>query len=76
MLSKLLNAREVAALLNISKALAYRLIATGQIPSVRFGRTVRVKPEDLEIFIQQSSTQNTVDLSVMGTGVWGNNVQS
>lgn len=75
MFSKLLKPAEVAVLLSISKALAYRLIATSQIPSVRFGRTVRVKPEDLEVFIQQSSTQNTDSLSVLGNGIGGNNGQ-
>lgn len=53
-----LTGKEVAAILKISKALAYRLIAKGEIPSVRFGRTVRVKQESLDEFIQlNSSTQ-------------------
>ena len=46
-----LNAVEIAAILKISKALAYRLIATGEITSIRFGRTVRVREEDLQAFI-------------------------
>jgi excisionase family DNA binding protein len=50
----LITAIDVAKVLKISKALAYRLISQGQIPSVRFGKTVRVKPEDLEKFIQNN----------------------
>jgi excisionase family DNA binding protein len=51
MLEKLYRGSEVAEVLGISKALAYRLLAEGEIPSVRFGRTVRCRPEDLEKFI-------------------------
>lgn len=46
----LLKVKDVAAILGISKASAYRLMRT-QIPAVRFGRTVRVRQEDLERFI-------------------------
>jgi putative molybdopterin biosynthesis protein len=52
-----LTGKEIAEILKISKALAYRLIAKGQIASVRFGRTVRVKREDLEQFIRQNSSE-------------------
>lgn len=54
--SNFLTAIEIANLLKISKALAYRLIAQGQIPSVRFGKTVRVKNEDLRKFIDSNTT--------------------
>ncbi len=52
---KFFTAREIAVLLKISKALAYRLIAQGEIPCVRFGRTVRVREEDLGSFIRAHS---------------------
>jgi excisionase family DNA binding protein len=52
---QLLTAREVAELLHVSKAQAYRLIQLGKLKSVRFGRIVRVKPEDLEAFIQRNT---------------------
>ena len=48
------TAKDVARILKISKALAYRLISQGQIPSIRFGKTVRVKSGDLQRFIEQS----------------------
>ena len=41
--SRLLRPNDVAEMLNISKSLAYRLLQQGQIPTVRFNRTVRVR---------------------------------
>ena len=54
MAPQLLKCTEVAQILNISKGAAYRLVQQGQIPSVKFNTTVRVKPEDLEDFIRKS----------------------
>jgi excisionase family DNA binding protein len=48
----LLKATEVARILNISRALAYRLMQIGRIPVVRINRAVRVKPEDLDRYIE------------------------
>jgi excisionase family DNA binding protein len=50
--NKLLRGEEVANQLGISKAYAYRLMASGEINVVRIGRTVRVMPEHLEDFIK------------------------
>ncbi len=55
--NKLLKGNDVATRLNVSKAFAYRLMATGDIPTVRLGRSVRVRPEDLEEFIEASVTE-------------------
>lgn len=49
--NRLLRASEVAEVLSISLALAYRIIQTGEIPSVRIGTAVRVRPTDLEAYI-------------------------
>ncbi len=54
-----LTASEIANFLKISKALAYKLLAQGEIPSVRFGRVVRVKWEDLETFIAKNQSNGT-----------------
>jgi excisionase family DNA binding protein len=51
---KLLRSEHVADRLGICLSLAYRLMRTGQIPSVRFGRTVRCREEDLEGFIRRN----------------------
>ena len=49
--SSLLTAAEIARVLNVSKAKAYQLMESGEIPTVRFGRSVRVREIDLEKFI-------------------------
>jgi excisionase family DNA binding protein len=53
----LLTAADVAKRLNISNAKAYQLMRDGDLPSVRFGRTTRVRPEDLEKLINGQSTR-------------------
>lgn len=50
--TRLLRAREVAKILNVSQALAYRLMQMGEIRCVRIGTAVRVRPEDLDAYIQ------------------------
>jgi excisionase family DNA binding protein len=63
MFTTFLKATEIAQILKISKALAYRLIKEGHISSVRFGRTVRVRQEDLDAFIQRNAF-NRPDIQV------------
>ncbi len=48
---ELLRPQEVSKILKISKSLIYRMLEDGTIPSIRFGRTVRVKSIDLEAFV-------------------------
>ena len=50
---EILTAEEVADILRISKAKVYQMMRVGEIPSVKFGRTSRVRLEDLSNFIQQ-----------------------
>jgi excisionase family DNA binding protein len=50
---RLLKAVDIAIILNISKALAYRLIQQGEIPVVRINHAVRVKPSDLEEYVNR-----------------------
>lgn len=51
---KLMRASEVAQYLNISRAFAYKLMQTGQLRTVQIGQSVRVRPEDLEQYIQKN----------------------
>jgi len=51
MAEKLIKGTEVAEILGISKALAYQLLESGEIKSIRFRRTVRCRPSDLEKFL-------------------------
>jgi excisionase family DNA binding protein len=48
---RLLKADDISNILNISRALTYRLIQQGSIPVVRINHAVRVKPSDLEAYI-------------------------
>ena len=50
---KLLNAAEVAKTLGISKAKAYQLMQRKEIPTVCMGRSVRVRQQDLEDYIER-----------------------
>lgn len=52
----LLKAQDVAELLNISKAFAYLLIQRGELRSVAIGAARRVRPQDLERFIEGNLT--------------------
>ena len=49
---QLLTAKEAARLLSTSSQTVFRLIWSGELRQVRFGRTVRVKRCDLEEFIK------------------------
>ena len=62
----LLTCKEVAEILQISPAKSYTMTKTGEIPSVRFGKLVRVRPEDLESFI--SANRVGQDLNYIGIG--------
>lgn len=51
LISPLLTGDEVAAALHVSRAYAYQLMRTGEIPSIKIGRSIRVRREDLDAFI-------------------------
>jgi excisionase family DNA binding protein len=51
---KLLRAAEVAQILNVSRAFAYRLMQQGKIRTVAIAKTRRVRPADLQDFIEMS----------------------
>ena len=50
--TQLLDLREVAGVLRISRTSVYDLLAKGQLESVKIGRSRRVLAEDLERFIR------------------------
>jgi len=51
--SPLLRPADVADLLNVSRKTAYRLIARGDLPAIRIGTTLRVRPADLATYLDQ-----------------------
>jgi excisionase family DNA binding protein len=50
----LLTAQDIAKCLQVSEAMAYQLMQRREIPTVKIGRSVRVRPVDLENFINGS----------------------
>jgi excisionase family DNA binding protein len=50
--NRLLTADDIAQRLQVSQSLAYNLMQRGEIPTVRLGRAVRVRPQDFEEFIK------------------------
>jgi excisionase family DNA binding protein len=57
---RLLKSDEVAQILQISRSMAYALMKRGDIPTVRIGTSVRVRPEDLEKYIHDNVAQNNL----------------
>jgi excisionase family DNA binding protein len=60
----LLNGEEVAKRLHISLSFAYTLMRRGDIPTVRLGNAVRVRPEDLQRYIDERSFKKDKDFKV------------
>ena len=48
-----LKVPEVAGVLRIARGRAYELVAEGEIPSVRIGRSVRVSRRELEKWLEE-----------------------
>ena len=48
-----LTVNEVARVLGISRGLAYSMVKTGEIPSVRFGKRVLIPRHALERLLEQ-----------------------
>ena len=57
---QLLKAVDIAKILNISIALAYRLIQRGDIPLVRISHSVRVKHSDLEDYVKRCRAREII----------------
>lgn len=52
--AQFLTVRDVAAHLQVSEKTIRRLIKTGSLPVVRFGRSVRIHPEVIEKIMRQN----------------------
>ena len=55
--SKLLSMQEVCEALGMGKSWTYRRIKSGEIPSVKLGRSIKVKREDLEEYLESRRYQ-------------------
>lgn len=56
---RLLKATEIAQILNISRAMAYRLMQNGKIRTVEIGSARRVRPSDLKNYICSNLSPET-----------------
>jgi excisionase family DNA binding protein len=54
---RLLRIEEIAERLAVSRSMAWKLIANGQLRSVRIGRAVRVRPADLEAYLAHATRE-------------------
>jgi excisionase family DNA binding protein len=50
----LLSVKDLARILNCGRTMAWALIHTRKIPSIRIGRLVRISPEDLDAYIRKN----------------------
>ncbi len=57
-IEKLLKSNEVARVLNCSRSFAYLLMQSGDLPTVRLRHLVRVRPRDLELYIERNVNNN------------------
>ena len=69
MSTELLKCSEVAQILRVSKSAVFKLVRDGKLPAVRLERTVRVKSNDLESFIEINTTANIASQSKTNGGV-------
>ncbi|MEO7556702.1 MAG: helix-turn-helix domain-containing protein [Acidimicrobiales bacterium] len=55
--ARLLTVAEVASLLRVSNMTVYRLLKAGELPSVRIGKSFRVREDDLDAYLADRYTE-------------------
>ena len=55
--ARLLTVNEVGDLLRVSRMTVYRLIKTGEMPSLRVGRSYRLREEDVHTYLMERYTE-------------------
>ena len=53
---RLLKVSDVARMTQVSPSQVYTMIQEGSLPAIRFGTALRVRPEDLQKFIEVNLT--------------------
>ena len=53
---RLLKVSDVARMTQVSPSQVYTMIQEGLLPAIRFGTALRVRPEDLQKFIENNIT--------------------
>ena len=59
--NKLLKASDVADLLNISKAFVYQLMRQGELSFIKIGNAIRVRPIDLQNYIELNHSNTDME---------------
>lgn len=52
---ELLTPNEVAERLRCGRTMVFSFLASGELPSLKLGKLRRVRPEDLEAFIERTA---------------------
>lgn len=58
-----ISLREMQEVLGIGSTKAYGLVASGEVPSVRIGRAIRISRKELEHWLQEQRYPSTVQSS-------------
>lgn len=61
MSSQFLTVQEVADYLKVSRPTVYRLVKKGKIQHIKVEGSIRIKPSDLESFIERQTTPARAD---------------
>jgi putative molybdopterin biosynthesis protein len=65
----LLDPRQIAQILHVSRSYVYQILRRGDLPAVKLGTALRVRPEDLQEFITRKKLRHTSQfLSVAAPG--------
>ena len=51
--------REVAEQLGVCNATVYRLVERGELPHVRIVNSIRIRPDDLRVFLQREASERS-----------------
>lgn len=61
----LLKAEEAARLLGLGRSKVFEMLATGELPRVRIGRSVRIRRTDLEEWVEQRAAGTAVEATTV-----------
>ena len=65
-MERLMTVRECADALHLRPWAVYQRIKVGSLKVVRIGRTLRIRPEQLQAFIESSSTPSNFPAATAG----------
>lgn len=57
--ARLLRVREVAEQLGVCNATVYRLVESGELSHVRIANSIRIRPDDLTVFLEREASERS-----------------